>query len=116
MHLSLRSQLALALILVAGCQAAADANPLIGTWTSSDKGCASKYVFAEKSMYFEDPALPGLVPPSKGTARVGYGGSPDNPQKVVVQNLSTGVADDWILSDAKHAISGATAQCHYVKQ
>lgn len=67
-------------------------------------------------MYFESPAVPNLMPATSGTVRVAYGGGPDQPNVVTVQNISTGVMDDWTLSDATHAISGAVAQCHYVKE
>lgn len=119
MRISPKSLLVLSLFL-AGCRSASSSNPLIGTWISSDQpvpaGCSSKVIFTDKTMYFESPAIPNLLPASKGTVRVAYGGSPDRPQLVVVQNISTGVLDDWDLSDAKHAISGSLAQCHYVKQ
>jgi hypothetical protein len=107
-------------LLLAGCRAAAASNPLIGTWITADDpipaGCSSKVVFTEQTMYFESPAVPNLMPASKGTVRVTYGGDPNNPKQVVVQNPATMVMDDWTLSDSKHAISGAVAQCHYVKQ
>ena len=111
MRFSLKSLLFLGLC-VAGCKSASS-NPLIGTWTTTDHGCASKYTFTEKTMYFEDPGLPGLVPPSKGTINVAYSA---NAQQILVQNLSTGVTDTWTISDPSHATSDAGAQCHYVKQ
>ena len=110
-------------LLWSGCNSAAAAsNPLIGTWIrASDQPsyCTSKYIFTEKSgtgqgtMYVEDPGVPGLVPPSSHTVRVAYS---VGPKGGAVQNLSTGRLADWILSDATHAITGNTAECHYVKQ
>jgi hypothetical protein len=106
---------------LAGCNSAAAAsNPLIGTWLTADNpipaGCSSKVVFSDKTMYFESPAIPNLLPASKGTVQILYGGDPNQQKLIVVQNPATGVMDDWSLSDPKHAISGAVAQCHYVKQ
>lgn len=107
-------------LLLAGCKSAAASNPLIGTWVTADNpipaGCSSKVVFTDKTMYFESPAIPGLLPASKGTVHIIYGGDPKNPKQAVVMNPSTGVMDDWDLTDPKHAISGNVAQCHYVKQ
>jgi len=107
-------------LLLAACHSASAGNPLIGTWFTADNpvpaGCSNKFVFTDKTMYFESPAVPNLMPASKGTVRIAYGGGPDQPNVVIVQNISTGVMDDWTLTDATHAISGAVAQCHYVKQ
>ena len=118
MRLSPKSVFLLCFFL-AGCKSASS-NPLIGAWLTSDQpipaGCSSKIVFTDKTMYFESPAIPNLLPASKGTVNIAYGGSPSTPNQIVVQNISTGVADDWQLTDAMHAISGAVTQCHYVKQ
>lgn len=107
-------------LLFAGCQSAAAANPIIGTWVTADNpvpaGCSSKIIFTAKTMYYESPGIPNLLPASKGTVQVLYGGDPSNPKQVVVENPATMVMDDWSLSDPKHAISGSVAQCHYVKQ
>ena len=107
-------------VVLSGCHSAAASSPLIGTWITADSpipaGCSSKVVFTEKTMYFENPAVPGLLPARKGTVRILYGGDPNNPKQVVVENPVTMVMDDWSLSDSTHAISGSIAQCHYVKQ
>ncbi len=107
-------------LLLAGCHSATGSNLLIGTWVTADNpipaGCSSKVVFSDKTMYFESPGIPGLLPPNKGTVRILYGGDPNNPKQLVVENPATMVMDDWTLSDAKHAISGSVAQCHYLKQ
>ena len=104
-----------------GCHSGgSSSNPLIGTWVTADSptpaGCSSKIVFTEKTMYYESPGIPNLLPPSKGTVNILYGGDPKNPKQVVVQNPATMVMDDWSLTDSTHAISGSVAQCHYVKQ
>lgn len=95
-------------------------NPLIGTRVTADSpipaGCSSKIVFTEKTMYYESPGIPNLMPASKGTVNITYGGDPKNPNQVVVQDPATMVMDDWTLTDPTHAISGIVAQCHYVKQ
>jgi len=108
-------------LLVAGCHSAAAAsNPLIGTWLTADNpipaGCSSKVVFTSQNMYYESPGIPGLLPPSKGTVHILYGGDPNQQKLIVVMNPATNMLDDWSLSDPKHAISGSVAQCHYVKQ
>ena len=107
-------------LLLAGCHSAAASNPLIGTWVTADNpipaGCSSKVVFTEKTMYFESPAIPGLLPASSGTVHVIYGGAPNQQKLIVVENPATMVMDDWQLTDPQHAISGNVAQCHYVKQ
>jgi hypothetical protein len=119
MRISPVSLLCLSVVLVA-CKSADASNPLIGTWVTADNpipaGCMSKFVFADKTMYFEDPGVAGGTPPSKGTVRVLYSGDPKNPKHSVVMNPSTSVMDDWDLSDPTHAISGRFAQCHYVKK
>jgi hypothetical protein len=105
--------------LVCGCHSASS-NPLIGTWITADDpipaGCSSKIIFTEKTMYYESPGIPGLLPASKGTVNILYGGDPNQQKLIVVENPATMVMDDWSLSDPKHAISGSVAQCHYVKQ
>jgi hypothetical protein len=106
---------------LAGCHlAAAASSPIIGTWISTDNpipaGCSSKVVFTNTTMYFENPAVPNLLPARKGTVHVIYGGDPNQQKLIVVENPSTMVMDDWQLPDPKHAISGSIAQCHYVKQ
>ena len=109
--------------LLTGCHssgASSNTYTLIGTWVTADSpipaGCSSKIVFTEKTMYFESPGIPNLLPASKGTVKVVYGGDPKNPKQVVVENPATMVMDDWSFSDPNHAISGNVAQCHYVKQ
>lgn len=117
MRLSLKSLL-LPCIILAGCKS--NSNPLIGTWIATDQpaqaGCELKLVFTSNTMYYEDNGWPGIAPPRKGTVRIAFGGSPDTPNQIVVQNLTTGQMDDWDLTDATHAISGNVAQCHYSKQ
>ncbi|HWG20688.1 MAG TPA: hypothetical protein VG225_09160 [Terracidiphilus sp.] len=111
-------------VLLAGCHSASGAKPgaytLIGTWVTADDpipaGCNSKVVFTEKTMYFESPAIPNLLPASKGTVHILYGGDPKQQKVIVVMNPATSVMDDWIFSDPTHAISGSIAQCHYVKK
>ena len=119
MRISPRLLLCLGLLLAA-CHSASAGNPLIGTWLSTDDpipaGCSSKVIFAEKTMYFESPAVPNLMPATKGTVSIIYGGDPNQQKLIVVMNPATGVMDDWALSDPKHATSGSIAQCHYVKQ
>ena len=119
MRVTLSSE-ALSLVLISGCKAGASDYSLIGTWVTADNpipaGCNSKVVFTEMTMYFESPAIPNLMPASKGTVNVLYGGDPKNPKQQVVQNPVTMMMDDWTFSDPKHAISGNVAQCHYVKQ
>jgi hypothetical protein len=70
-------------LLLAACQASAAANPLIGTWILSDQpvpaGCPTKIVFTNTTMYYESAAIPGLLPASKGTVNVLYGGDPKQP-------------------------------------
>jgi hypothetical protein len=73
-------------------------------------------MFAEKTMYYESPGIPNLLPASKGTVNILYGGDPNQQKLIVVENPATLVMDDWSLSDSRHAISGSVAQCHYVKQ
>ncbi len=117
MRISPKSLLFLSLFL-AGCKS--NSNPLIGTWITSDQpvpaGCSTKIVFTGTTMYYESPGIPNLLPASSGTVGIAYGGDPKTPNQLVVQNVQTGVMDDWDLTDATHAISGAVAQCHYVKQ
>jgi hypothetical protein len=116
-RLSPKSLLVLGLFLAA-CKS--NSNPLIGTWLTADQpvpaGCSTKIVFTDKTMYYESPGIPNLLPASSGTVNIAYGGDPNNPKQLVVQNVQTGVLDDWDLTDATHAISGSVAQCHYVKQ
>ena len=106
----------------AGCKSAgASKNPLIGTWLSADPapipaGCDTKIVFTEQSEYFEDPGVPGLTPPRKGTVHILYGGDPNQDKLIVVENPATMMMSDWQLSDPKHATSGSIMQCHYAKQ
>jgi len=117
MRASPKSLLFLCLFLSA-CKS--NSNPLIGTWITGDQpvpaGCSTKIVFTDKTMYYESPAIPNLLPASSGTVRIAYGGDPNSPNQLVVQNVQTGVMDDWNLTDSTHAISGSVAQCHYVKQ
>ncbi len=105
-------------LFLAGCRS--HSNPLIGTWIATDQpaqaGCEVKLVFTSNTMHYEDNGWPGLAPPRSGTVSVTYGGSPNTPNQIVVQNLTTGQMDDWDLTDATHAISGNVAQCHYAKQ
>lgn len=119
MRISPVSLLCVSLVLAA-CNSASAANPLIGTWTSTDNpvpaGCNSKVVFTEKTMYTETPAVPNLSAARKGTVNIMFGGDPKQQKVIVVMNPATSMMDDWVLSDAKHATSGAIAQCHYVKQ
>lgn len=107
-------------LLSAGCHAADTSYTLIGTWVTADDpipaGCSSKVVFSAKTMYTENPAVPNLMPATKGTVNILYGGDPKNPKQQVVMNPATGMMDDWDFSDPTHATSGNVAQCHYVKQ
>ena len=79
------SSVALSLVLISGCKAGASDYSLIGTWVTADNpipaGCNSKVVFTEMTMYFESPAIPNLMPASKGTVNVLYGGDPKNPKQ-----------------------------------
>jgi len=107
-------------LLATGCKSAGGSSPIIGTWISTDQpipaGCDTKLAFTSDTEYFEDPGTPGLTPPRTGTVHVLIAASPDHPNQFTIQNPSTGVMDDFDLTDATHAIGGTVAQCHYVKQ
>src|ERR1039457_30938 len=64
-------------VVLAACHSALS-NPLIGTWITADNpipaGCSSKVIFTDKTMYYESPAIPNLLPASKGTVPIIYGG------------------------------------------
>ena len=87
--------------LLASCHSAAASNPLIGTWITADNpipaGCSSKVVFSEKTMYFESPAIPNLMPASKGTVNILYGGDPNQQKLIVVENPSPWL---WMIGNS----------------
>ena len=63
-------------------------------------------MFAEKNDVLRKPGYPNLLPASKGTVNILYGGDPNQQKLIVVENPATMVMDDWSLSDSRHAISG----------
>ncbi|MBL6750533.1 MAG: hypothetical protein ISP90_08420 [Nevskia sp.] len=100
-------------ILLPACKAASNsANPLLGTWVSTDRGCPTKEVFEEQYFTESWPAV-GPNPAYSNTSPAHY--SVANPKLVFVQGTTT-VTDSWQLTDATHAISGATSGCHFTKQ
>ncbi len=80
-------------------------NPLIGTRVTADSpipaGCSSKIVFTEKTMYYESPGIPNLMPASKGTVNLS-----------ITHKLGLLLHDcfDFVPGDVERDVHGALAR------